>query len=129
MEIAKEICPTTTMKKISEGAILVDVRENDEVKELSYDVPDLIHIPLSEFEERFNEVPKDREVVMVCKSGERSLKATYFLMNHGWTNVFNMQNGIIRWIQKGFPTNGNVAAENPEGGSCCGTGSNYSSCC
>ncbi len=130
METAKEICPTTTMKKLSEGAILVDVRENDEVNELSYDVPHLIHIPLSEFEDRFNEVPKDKEVILVCRSGGRSLKATYFLMNHGWTNVYNMQHGLIRWVQKGFPTIGNTGAVASTGGdSCCSNGSSGSSCC
>lgn len=132
MERANEICPTTTMKKIADGAILVDVREQDEIQELSFDVPNLIQIPLSEFENRYNEVPKDKEVVLVCKGGSRSLKATYFLMNHGWTNVFNMQNGLTRWVQKGFPTKGTIQAvmETPNGESCCGgTGSNESSCC
>ena len=121
METAKEICPTTTMGKIKEGALLIDVRENNEVQELGYDVPNLLHIPLSEFEARYIEVPKDKEVVLVCKSGARSLKATYFLMNHGWTNVFNMQHGILRWVQKGFPTNGttNSMIENTNEEGCC----------
>ena len=131
MDTAKEICPTTTQRKVAEGAILVDVRENAEVKELSFNVPNLIHIPLTEFEDRFNEVPKDKEVVLVCKEGSRSLKATYFLINHGWTNVYNMQHGLIRWVQKGFPTKGNLNAvvENTNGGNCCGTDAKQSSCC
>lgn len=126
MKEAKEICPTTTNKKVSEGAILVDVREKDEVSTLSYDVPNLIHIPLTEFEDRFKEVPKDKEVVMVCRSGGRSLKATYFLMNHGWTNVSNMEHGLIRWVKKGFPTKGDKSAvsEKNQDSGCCGT-----SCC
>ncbi|MEX1133161.1 MAG: rhodanese-like domain-containing protein, partial [Flavobacteriales bacterium] len=78
---AQEICPTTTQQWVAKGALLVDVRERDEVAEAAYDVPDVINIPLSEFEERFVEVPKDRDVVMVCRGGGRSLKATYFLMN------------------------------------------------
>lgn len=121
MESAKEICPTTTMKKISDGALLVDVRESNEVQELGYNVPNILHIPLSEFEDRFTEIPKDKDVVLVCRSGARSLKATYFLMNHGWTHVFNMQDGIIRWVQKGFPINGNTqsVSESATGGECC----------
>lgn len=131
MESAKEICPTTTMKRIAEGAILVDVREVNEVSELSYDVPNTLNIPLSEFETRYTEVPKDQEVILVCKSGGRSLKATYFLMNHGWTNVSNMQHGMIRWVQKGFPTKGatNSLQENTSGGSCCGSTPTNTSCC
>lgn len=131
MEIAKEICPTTTFKKVADGVLLIDVRETNEVQELSYNVPNIIHIPLSELEERYNEVPKNIDVVMVCRSGARSLKATYFLMNHGWTNVSNMQHGIIRWVQKGFPTTGNINSvnENTNAGDCCDSNSKSTSCC
>jgi rhodanese-related sulfurtransferase len=103
---ATEICPTTTFGRVQEGALLVDVREVDEVVEAAYDVPKIINIPLSEFEERFAEVPKDQPVIMVCRSGGRSLKATYFLVNHGYRNVVNMQHGILRWAEKGFPIKG-----------------------
>lgn len=64
--LVKEICPTTTQAWVQEGALLVDVRENDEVAQLAYDVPNLLHIPLTQFEERFQEIPKDKKVVMVC---------------------------------------------------------------
>lgn len=123
--LVKEICPTTTQQWVKEGALLVDVRENDEVAELSYDVPNLLHIPLTQFEERFNEIPKDKPVVMVCKSGGRSLRAAGFLVNHGYENVVNMQHGIIRWVQKGFPTNGDTTSVLGSGGDCCST----SGCC
>ena len=122
--LVKEICPTTTQEWVKKGALLVDVRESDEVNELAYDVPNIINIPLSEFEERFNEIPKDQDVVMVCKGGGRSLRAAGFLVNHGYTNVVNMQHGIARWIQKGFPTKGNTSVVTG-GDSCCST----SGCC
>lgn len=118
---AKEICPTTTFKRVQEGALLVDVREKNEVAELAFDVPKIIHIPLSEFEDRFMEIPANEEVILVCQGGSRSLKATYFLMNHGYTNVSNMHSGIIRWVQRGFPTIGNTTITSS---SCCS-----SSCC
>lgn len=107
--LVKEICPTTTQEWVKKGALLVDVREKDEVNELAYDVPNIFNIPLSEFEERFNEIPKDKEVIMVCKSGGRSLRAAGFLVNHSYNNVVNMQHGIVRWVQKGFPTKGNTS--------------------
>lgn len=123
--LVKEICPTTTQSWIKEGALLVDVRENDEVTELAYDVPNIIHIPLSQFEERFQEIPKDQKVIMVCKSGSRSLRATGFLVNHGYENVVNMQHGMIRWAEKGFSTKGDVASVLGNDGGCCSS----SSCC
>lgn len=107
---AKEICPTSTMTKITDGALMIDVRKKDEVSEVSFDVPNYMNIPLNELEDRINEIPKDKEVVMVCRNGERSLKTTYFLMNSGYENVYNMRDGIVKWASKGFPTKGHVDA-------------------
>ena len=119
--LVKEICPTSTQKWIGEGALLVDVREKDEVAQLSYDVSEILHIPLSEFENRYPEIPKDRKVVMMCRSGGRSLRAAGFLINHGYNadQVVNMQFGIIRWVQKGFPTTGDTSSVLPKDSDCC----------
>lgn len=133
--IVKEICPTTTQEWVKNGALLVDVREKDEVAELAYDVLNIIYIPLSEFEERFHEVPKNKEVVMVCRGGGRSLRAAAFLINHDYdaNKVVNMQGGIIRWVEKGFPTKGDTASvlKNSQNTGCCGSknSSTNSSCC
>jgi rhodanese-related sulfurtransferase len=130
--LLKEICPTTTQDWVKRGALLVDVREKEEVAELSYDVPNILNIPLSEFEDRFSELPKDQELVIVCKGGGRSLRAAGFLVNHNYTKVVNMQHGIIRWAQKGFPTKGDTASvlSKMESGGCCGTApAKNSSCC
>ncbi len=108
MKEAKQICPTTTLGKVKDGALLVDVRRDSEVNEVTFDVPNYLHIPLHELEDRINEIPKDKEVVLVCRSGERSLRATYYLMNHGYENVYNMRDGIIKWATKRFPTKGNT---------------------
>lgn len=122
--LVKEICPTTTQERIKNGALLIDVRENDEVAALAYDVPNSLHIPLSDFENRYLEIPKDKDVVMVCRSGGRSLRAAGFLVNHGYTNVVNMKHGIEKWVQKGFPTKGETK-EIDNQGSCCSS----SGCC
>ncbi len=123
--LAKQICPTTTQQWVKNGALLVDVREKEEIEQLAYDVPNIINIPLSELENRFTEIPKDKEVVMVCRGGGRSLKAANFLLDNGYDpeKVVNMQHGIIRWVQKGFPTKGDTSAveTKSEGSSCCGT--------
>lgn len=129
---AKEICPTTTMGKVKDGALIVDVRELDEVNQFSFDVPNYLNIPLSEFEERFTEIPKDKDLVVVCRGGSRSLKATYYLMNHGYPRVANMSGGILKWHAKGFPTKGEPELESSSASGCCGgpvSGSTESSCC
>ena len=122
---AKEICPTTTMSKLKEGALMVDVRNTTEVNDVTFNVPNYINIPLNELEDRINEIPKDKEVIMVCRSGKSSLKSTYFLMNAGYENVYNMRDGIIKWASKGFPTKGNI--ENLLTSSSCDCSS--SNCC
>ncbi len=124
--LVKEICPTKTQEWIKNGAILVDVREADEVANLAFDVPNLINIPLSIFEERFIKIPKNKEVILVSKTGSKSLRATGFLVNHGYDKVANMKHGILRWVQKGFPTKGDVnSVIQNDNLSCCSS----SSCC
>ncbi|MBC6491300.1 rhodanese-like domain-containing protein [Flavihumibacter stibioxidans] len=126
-QLVNEICPTTTQSWVKRGALLVDVREADEVEQLAYDVPHIVNIPLSEFDIRYKELPLDKEIVMVCRGGGRSLRAAGFLINNGYDplKVVNMQHGMIRWAQKGFPTKGDTSAvlgTNTKIG-CCGSSS------
>lgn len=116
--------------------MLVDVREKEEVDQLAYDVPNIVNIPLSEFEMRYKELPMDQALVMVCSSGSRSLRAAGFLIYNGYdaAKVVNMKHGIARWVQKGFPAKGDtsVVAVADENSGCCGTassGKKESSCC
>lgn len=123
---AKECCPTSTRKRIEfKHALLVDVRERDEFEKLSLDVPDLLHIPMSEFEQRFTEIPRDREIVMVSADGHDSLRATYYLMREGYEDVLNMTDGIAKWVFRGFPVKGDPkefkVAVNPA--ACCSASS------
>jgi len=122
MQEIQELCPTKTQARIQAGALLVDVREPDEVAELAYDVPEIVNIPLSRFEDEFTHLPKDRELILVCRSGARSLRATAFLIHNGYSQVINMKHGMIRWAQKGFPTKGDVQSVLETAGehSCCG---------
>lgn len=130
---AREVCPTTTRRLIAEGALLVDVRERAEVAQVAFDVPGIVAMPLSELEQRFAELPRDRELVMVCQSGPRSLKATHFLLYQGYTRVANMEGGLLKWASKGFLVKGGqakVPAKTPAAAAgCCGTSSAASPCC
>jgi rhodanese-related sulfurtransferase len=106
---AREVCPTTTRRLLGEGALLVDVRERSEVERVAFGVPGVVVLPLSEFERRFVELPRNRPLVLACESGPRSLKATYFLMYQGYAQVANMDGGILKWACKGFPITGDIA--------------------
>lgn len=120
----KNICPTTTLELVQNGAILIDVREPEEVAELAYGLAHVMHIPLSVFEARYMEIPKDKDIVMACKSGGRSMRAAGFLANHGYTRISNLQSGIVGWVEKGFPVKGKMPSTGADN-SCCST----SGCC
>ena len=104
---------------MEEGALIVDVRERDEVQKQSFDVAEVVTIPMSEFDRRFGELPRDRELILVCAQGQHSLEAAYFLMCQGYDQVANLENGLEAWKRKGFPVRG--------GGSAAGVGSKCSS--
>ena len=59
-------------------------------------------IPLGELNKRINELPKDREIVCVCASGNRSQSATKFLVDAGY-NAFNMKGGMFLWQRTQLP--------------------------
>lgn len=130
---AKEVCPTSTRRLLGEGALLVDVREANEVAALAFDVDALVHMPLSQFEQRWAELPRDRELVLVCETGARSLKATYFLQYQGYERVANMGGGMVKWMTKGFPVKGSrfdPATEATAAAGCCGSAPAVAgSCC
>jgi rhodanese-related sulfurtransferase len=87
-----------------EGALIIDVREPDEIAELAYDVKEVNNIPLGELESRLAEVPKDKQVIVVCKKGGRSAKAYELLKEKGFENIANMEGGMEAWSEKGLPT-------------------------
>ena len=132
---AREVCPTTSQRLLKEGALLVDVREPDEVAQVGFAGCDVMTIPLSQFEDRWQEVPRDRDVILACAVGVRSLKATYFLMYQGYYRVMNMKPGMARWVARGFPITGSAeAVTSPAAASsCCGGSAEpvpaASSCC
>jgi rhodanese-related sulfurtransferase len=118
---AREVCPTTTRRLLAEGAWLVDVRELAEVALTAFDVPGVVLLPLSELPQRHAELPRDRPLVLASQGDERSLKATYFLMYQGFTQVAHMQGGIEKWARKGFPIRGAVPLGLATAAACCGT--------
>lgn len=60
-------------------------------------------IPLGQVPARMAEIPKDKTVILTCRSGNRSGQAADFLRQQGWSNVHNMAGGIVAWQQAGLP--------------------------
>jgi len=84
------------------GAFILDVREAEEWDEVR--IPDSTHIPLGQLAARIDEVPTDREIVVVCRSGNRSQTGRDQLLRAGFENVTSMAGGIIHWKNVGYPT-------------------------
>ncbi len=73
---------------------IIDVREEFEFA--SGHIPGAKNIPLGEISDRLDELDRDEEIVVVCRSGARSAAACDFLHEEGF-KVFNMQGGMLGW--------------------------------
>lgn len=78
---------------------IVDVREDHEFA--GGHVPGATLIPLGQLSSRLSEIPKDKTVIAVCRSGNRSGQATQLLRQQGFS-AHNMQGGMISWEQAGL---------------------------
>lgn len=81
--------------------LIVDVRENAEVA--AGRIPTALHIPLGELSGRLGEIDRGREIIAVCRSGNRSSRATALLKSAGY-RVDNMTGGMMAWQAAGLPT-------------------------
>jgi rhodanese-related sulfurtransferase len=80
--------------------LLIDVRQPEEYAAGHIHGAKLI--PLGELSERARELPKDREIICVCRSGNRSGSATRMLASAGYQAI-NMTGGMIAWTRAGLP--------------------------
>jgi rhodanese-related sulfurtransferase len=83
------------------GAFFLDVREPNEWNQAHIAGSTLI--PLGDLEKRVNEVPRDKEIVVVCRSGSRSKAGRDILRNAGLTEVTCMTGGLTAWQAAGYP--------------------------
>jgi len=83
------------------GPLLVDVRELGEFVEVR--AHGSVLLPLSQFLARHRELPVDRPLLMICKSGGRSAQAAAFLLASGWADVTNVVDGTMGWWAAGLP--------------------------
>ena len=99
-----EISPQELKKKLdeNESVLLLDVREQSEY--------DIVHlegarlIPLNTLPHNLDQIPLDQEVVVYCHHGQRSLHATAYLHQVGFTDAKNLAGGIDQWTAEIDPT-------------------------
>ncbi len=105
-KLAAEWGPHTLKRALEEqpdGILVLDVRDRDGFKEEH--IPGSINIPLDELDSRWQELPRNREVVTYCWNITCSLctRAALFLANKGY-HVRELVGGIAEWQAAGFPT-------------------------
>jgi rhodanese-related sulfurtransferase len=91
--------PGVRAAEVGPDAYLLDVREDDEW--LAGHAPGATHLPMMQIPARLDELPADRDVVVVCRSGHRSAQVTGYLLAQGHDNVRNLVDGMEGWAYAG----------------------------
>ncbi|RIK43533.1 MAG: rhodanese-like domain-containing protein [Chloroflexi bacterium] len=98
-----QITPAELQARIAAGerVQLIDVRERSEWNQGH--IPGSLHIPLGELQRNAGRVARDLPVVMVCRSGNRSGQATAAFQSAGYSNVLNLDGGVLAWANARLP--------------------------
>jgi rhodanese-related sulfurtransferase len=93
-----------TALRAEKQAVIVDVREDGEWQDQH--IAGAVHIPLSQLNTRLAELDKYKHspIITQCRSGKRSAQAQTALKAAGFTQVYNMDGGILAWQQQGLAT-------------------------
>jgi glyoxylase-like metal-dependent hydrolase (beta-lactamase superfamily II)/rhodanese-related sulfurtransferase len=85
---------------------ILDVRSPEELQGPDGCINGSLNIPLPELEQRRQEIPSGKPLVVVCHSGSRSALATQQLLKEGFSEVANLRGGLSRWSDEGYPLAG-----------------------
>lgn len=80
---------------------IVDIREMPEI--VAGTVPLAEAMPMATIPVRMHELKRDKNVILVCRSGARSAHACMFLQQNGFDNVINLQGGMVSWARNALP--------------------------
>jgi rhodanese-related sulfurtransferase len=96
--MAQEVSCDQLETAIAENAFVLDVREDWEFE--AGHAPTAHHIPLNSVPERLEELPKEQQIYIICKSGGRSMRAADYLLAQGF-DVVSVAGGTDGWIEAG----------------------------
>lgn len=101
---ANQLTPQEAIQKMNhDDAVVVDVREDKEISQGK--IRNAIHIPLGSLKDRTSELEKykGKPMIMVCRSGNRSMHALNILRKSGFENLFNLKGGVMAWQSANLP--------------------------
>jgi rhodanese-related sulfurtransferase len=91
--------PEVTVADVGEDTYLLDVRDPDEWA--AGHAPQAHHVPMMDLLGRLDELPADRDMVVVCRVGSRSAQVVAYLQAKGWPRVSNLAGGMSAWQAAG----------------------------
>jgi rhodanese-related sulfurtransferase len=100
--------PEVVAASVPGGGLLLDVREDEEW--VAGHAPGAVHIAMSELAVRAAEIPKDRQVYVIGRSGSRSAQVTAALLGGGW-NAVNVVDGMRGWAAAGRPLHSELGGD------------------
>jgi rhodanese-related sulfurtransferase len=123
-QIKKSTISVSEVKNmLKEDILFIDVRNYDEVNEIAYDVKNIKNIPLDSLQNHLKDIPKNKQIILLCRSGRRSFEAYTALKNNGYSYITSLEGGLEAWEAAGLPTIIN-AGENKK----CNSDSNCKTC-
>ena len=107
--LVKEIEATELQSRLQAGedVLLLDIRSDAEVAQGI--LPGSEHLAMHLIPLKLQSLPRDKDIVLYCRSGARSYHACNFLKQQGVDNVLNLRGGIIAWARQGYE----IAAPRP----------------
>jgi len=116
IEGVRHVVPKEAYEALEKGrAVLLDVRELNEVKLESIPLDRVINHPMSVIADRLPYLSKDQNIVVICQAGVRSVKVANLLNRNGYPRVANLEGGFTLWKALGLP----VESKIPSGGCGC----------
>jgi phage shock protein E len=96
-----EITPAQAYAKFQQGAFFLDVRSQAEWDQ--FHIAGSTLIPLDQLQDRLNELPKNKDIVVVCLSGHRSQSGTAILQQAGFRHISCLSGGLQAWMDANYP--------------------------
>jgi hydroxyacylglutathione hydrolase len=93
--------PREAFTRLQQDSLLLDVRSQNEYDEQH--TPGAQHIPMGYILDRFDELPQDKDIIVQCGGGVRSMVVASLLQKHGFKRVLNLSGGIEKWERDGLP--------------------------
>jgi rhodanese-related sulfurtransferase len=111
IEGVRHINPLDALEAITKGeAVMLDVRELNEVKLESVPLDRVLNHPMSVIMDRLSYIAKDQNIIVACPGGVRSVKVANLLLMQGYPHVANLDGGLMMWKAKGLPYDSTISS-------------------